>query len=95
MEQFIPSLISVFCAGVVVGILIGWYIHMEYQRRENRKMAEQMARSVGARRSQRKPEDMMEYQSRQRVKNNDNNGKKARQAIFRPRRIMRRPTHRG
>ncbi len=94
MDPVLSALIIAVITGLVVGGFGGWYAAHEVTRRNNRKMAEQMAASVGAVRSRRKPEDMLEYDNRQRT-TAPNNGKKARQAKLRPRRVMRRPSHRG
>jgi hypothetical protein len=77
-------------AAIPASALAGWYLREWKMKRDNRKIAAQMAASVGAVRSRRKPEDMLEYDYRQRTKA-PNTGKKVRQGIVRPRRVMRRP----
>lgn len=85
-----PVIIVAFCCGAVCGMLFGFAAAQKQQKRRNRELANQMMASVGATRSRRRPEDMLEYDHRQRT-TAPNNGKKARQAKLRPRRVMRRP----
>ncbi|QPX62596.1 membrane protein [Arthrobacter phage Wollypog] len=95
MDPMIPALITAVAVGAVIGMLFGFAAAQAQERKKNRALADQMMASVGATRSRRRPEDMLEYDYRQRVADNNNNGKKARQARLRPRRVMRRPQHRN
>lgn len=91
MDPLVPITILAFCVGCILGVYLGAWAAARNIRKRNQAIAQEMAASVGARRSTTKVEDMMSYESRQRT-SAPNNGQKARQGnvVFRPRRMARR-----
>lgn len=72
---FVPAFIAAF--------VLGWLAREQVQHYRNRRIARSVKRAVDIARSRKKPEDMMEYQNRQRTADNKDNPARSRQGRVR------------